>query len=178
MKKKKKSRPVLISIRGGTGGERAYEVFLDVGQSRIEQWVLIGGAEEDIVGDESFIQQGYPFELRFLLLLSLSLEIKFISLEANRLKSNVFRIRCDQDGWTVKEDMRKESVTTFHKVLNFSPLFTRYQAFHHFSQGKYRKCEKHIRPDKWSDCFQVDVGSMDTVWVEGKDLQIFYIGFG
>ena len=126
LKKKKKPRPVLISIRGGTGGERAYEVFLDVGQSRIEQWVLIGGAEEDIVGDESFIQQGYPFELRFLLLLSLSLEIIFITLEANRLKSNVSRIRCDQDGWTVQEDMRKESVTTFHKVLNFSPLFTRY----------------------------------------------------
>ena len=89
LKKKKKPRPVHISISGETGGERAYEVFLDVGQSRIEQWVLVGGTEEDIVGDESFIQQGYPFELR---------------------------IRCDQDGWTVQEDMRKESVTTFHKV--------------------------------------------------------------
>ena len=65
LKKKKKPRPVHISISGETGGERAYEVFLDVGQSRIEQWVLVEGIEEDIVGDESFIQQGYPFELRF-----------------------------------------------------------------------------------------------------------------
>ena len=64
LKKKKKPRPVHISIRGETSGERAYEVFLDVAQSRIEQWVLIGGTEEDIVGDESFIQLGYPFELR------------------------------------------------------------------------------------------------------------------
>ena len=64
MKKKKNPRPVHISFRGQTDGERAYEVFLDVGKSRIEQWVLIGGTEENIVGDESFIQQGYPFELR------------------------------------------------------------------------------------------------------------------
>ena len=81
LKKGKKPRPVLISFRGETGGERAYEVFLDVGQSRIEQWVLIGGAEEDIVGDESFIQQGYPFELRFLLLLSFSLKHLYNSIE-------------------------------------------------------------------------------------------------
>ena len=27
------------------------------------------------------------------------------------------RVKCDQDGWTVQEDLRKESVTTFHKVL-------------------------------------------------------------
>ena len=65
LKKKKNLRPVHISFRGQTDGERAYEVFLDVGKSRIEQWVLIGGTEENIVVDESFIQQGYPFELRF-----------------------------------------------------------------------------------------------------------------
>ena len=27
------------------------------------------------------------------------------------------RVQCDQDGWKVQEDLRKESVTTFHKVL-------------------------------------------------------------
>ena len=53
-------------------GESAYEVLLDLGRARLEQWVVFGGAEEDVVGDESFIQQGYPFELRFLVLLLLT----------------------------------------------------------------------------------------------------------
>ena len=28
-----------------------------------------------------------------------------------------FRVKCDQDGWNVQEDLRKESTTTFHKVF-------------------------------------------------------------
>ena len=65
IKKKKKPKPVHISFRGKVAGDRAYEVFLDVDQSRMEQWSTVGGTEEDVIGDESFIQPGYPFELRF-----------------------------------------------------------------------------------------------------------------
>ena len=65
VKKKERPRPVHISFQGNSVGESAYEVLLDLRRARLEQWVVVGGAEEDVVGDVSFIQQGYPFELRF-----------------------------------------------------------------------------------------------------------------
>ena len=64
--------------------------------------------------------------------------------------------------------MRKESVTTFHKV-NITCVKTPLNTITRF------------RPNKSFQeliVFQVDVASMDTVLVDGKDLQIFYIGFG
>ena len=106
IKKKKKPKPVHISFRGKDAGDRAYEVFLDVDQSRMEQWSVVGGTEEDVIGDESFIQPGYPFELRF-----------FPSTFLLKAHLKCFRVKCDQDGWNVQEDLRKESTTTFHKVF-------------------------------------------------------------
>ena len=70
------------------------------------------------------------------------------------------RVKCDQDGWTVQEDLRKESVTTFHKVLVESTLKDMTPMFSIFHK------------------IQVGLETVDTVLVEGKDLQIFYVGFG
>ena len=60
----------------------------------------------------------------------------------------------------MQEDLRKESVTTFHKVLVKSTLQDMTLMFSIFHE------------------IQVGLETVDTVLVEGKDLQIFYVGFG
>ena len=60
----------------------------------------------------------------------------------------------------MQEDLRKESVTTFHKVLVESTLKDMTPMFSIFHKS------------------QVGLETVDTVLVEGKDLQIFYVGFG